>query len=227
MQNSDHLKPDLVSWSAVIGGFAQNGFDEEAIDLLSRIILETGYRPDEVTFLSTLCSCVHAGTVEMGRLLFGMMENSGMKPTLKHFTAMVDLLSRSGKLEEAYELIQRMPMVPDSILWGALLGGCVIHGNVEMGEIAARNLFELEPEESGNYVMLANLYAYSRRWSDLNRTRNFVKERGLHKSPGYSWIEDRDEVHTFLACDISHKRADEIYVALDTLALHMKTNLLL
>ncbi|CAN1197198.1 Pentatricopeptide repeat-containing protein At2g13600 [Linum perenne] len=220
------LEPNLVTHNAMLTAYAMHGYGEQGISLFQKI-LETGYRPDEVTFLSTLCSCVHAGTVEMGRLLFGMMENCGMKPTLKHFTAMVDLLSRSGKLEEAYEMIQRMPMVPDSILWGALLGGCVIHGNVEMGEIAARNLFELEPEESGNYVMLANLYAYSRRWSDLNRTRNVVKERGLHKSPGYSWIEDRDEVHTFLACDISHKRADEIYVALDTLALHMKTNLLL
>ncbi|CAN0922656.1 Pentatricopeptide repeat-containing protein At2g13600, partial [Linum grandiflorum] len=218
-------KPNLVSHNAMLTAYAMHGYGVQGISLFQKI-LETGYRPDEVTFLSALCSCVHAGSVEMGRILFVMMENSGMKPTLKHFTAMVDLLSRSGKFVEAYELIKRMPMEADSVLWGALLGGCVIHGNVEIGEIAARKLFELEPEESGNYVMLANLYAYSRRWSDLDRTRNVLKERGLHKTPGCSWIEDREEVHTFLACDISHKRADEIYFALDTLALHMRTRLL-
>ncbi|CAL1366443.1 unnamed protein product [Linum trigynum] len=217
--------PNLVSHNAMLTAYAMHGYGDQGIHLFQSI-LATRCTPDDVTFLSALCSCVHAGNIEMGRLLFDLMAQYDVKPTLKHFTAMVDLLSRSGKLAEAYEMIQGMPMMPDSVLWGALLGGCVVHGNVEMGEIAAGKLFEVEPDESGNYVMLANLYAYGKRWSDLDRTRNSMKERGLQKVPGCSWIEERDEIHWFLASDVSHKMKDEIYVALDSLALHMKIGML-
>jgi hypothetical protein len=118
-----------------------------------------------------------------------------------------------------------MPVECDSVLWGALLGGCVTHGNIELGEIAAERLIELEPNNSGNYVLLANLHAYARRWTDLARVRGMMKDRGMHKSPGCSWIEDKNEIHSFLACDRSHKRAEEIYATLDYLALHMKTGI--
>ncbi|KAI6672477.1 hypothetical protein NL676_000383 [Syzygium grande] len=115
-----------------------------------------------------------------------------------------------------------MPVEPDAVVWSALLGGCVICCNVDVGEIVAQKLIELEPDNAGNYTLLANLYAHAGRWSDLARMRRMMKDRGMHKRPGYSWIEDKDQVHVFLACDMSHDRTCEIYDALDTLSVHMK-----
>ncbi|CAK7324227.1 unnamed protein product [Dovyalis caffra] len=216
--------PNLVSHNAMLTAYAMHGHGEEGIALFQRM-LAIGFKPDHVTFLSVLSSCVHAGSVKTGREFFDLMGYYSVKPTLKHYTSLVDLLSRSGQLHEAYELIKKMPVEFDSVLWGALLGGCVTHGNIELGEIAAERLIELEPNNSGNYVLVANLYAHARRWSDLARIRGTMKDRGIHKSPGCSWIEDRNEIHSFLAHDRSHQRAEEIYATLDNIALHMKTGM--
>lgn len=214
--------PNLVSYNAMLTAYAMHERGEEGIAFF-RKMLEDGFRPDHVTFLSVLSSCVHAGSVEAGSEFFDLMSYFDVKPTLKHYTCIVDLLSRACRLKEAYEFTQKLPMEPDSVLWGALLGGCVIHGNVELGEIAAKRLIELEPNNTGNYVLLANLYAYTGRWHELARMRQLMKDRGMHKSPGCSWIEDRDDIHVFLASDKSHKRSNEIYATLDNLIMHMKT----
>ncbi|KAF2299326.1 hypothetical protein GH714_031554 [Hevea brasiliensis] len=168
--------PNLVSHNAMLTAYAMHGHGEEGIALFRRM-LATGFQPNEVTFLSVLSSCVHAGSVETGHEFFNLMGCYNVKPELKHYTSMVDLLSRLGQVHEAYEVIKKMPMPmePDSVLWGALLGGCVIHGNVELGQIAAERLIELEPNNTGNYVLLANLYAYARRWSDLARIRQMMR----------------------------------------------------
>ncbi|WCJ32472.1 Pentatricopeptide repeat (PPR) superfamily protein [Euphorbia peplus] len=215
--------PNLVCHNAMLTAYAMHGLGEDGIALFRRM-LASGFHPDHVTFLSVLSSCVHAGSLETGLEVFNLMECYGVKPELKHYTAMVDLLSRSGKLYEAYELIKKMPMTPDSILWSALLGGCVIHGCVELGQIAAERLIELEPENTGNYVLLANLYANAKQWSDLSGIRQIMKERGLQKSPGCSWIEDRGEIHAFVAGDRTHKRKNEIFATINSLIFHMKTD---
>lgn len=213
--------PNLVSHNAMLTAYALLGNGGEGIDFFHKI-LNDGNRPDHVTFLLALSSCVHAGSVEIGYECFDLMRFYNVKPTLKHYTCMVDLLSRAGQLNEAFEFIKKMPMEPDSVLWAALLGGCVIHGDVELGEVAAEKLVELEPSNTGNYVMLANLYAQAGHWNDLARTRQLIKDRGMHKSPGCSWIEDRDEIHVFLASDKSHKKVTEIHATLNNLMMHMK-----
>ncbi|KAJ8771346.1 hypothetical protein K2173_026523 [Erythroxylum novogranatense] len=214
--------PNLVSHNAMLTAYAMHGYGVEGIALFLRI-LDAGFTPDSVTFLSCLTSCAHAGSVGRGRELFNLMSFYNLKPTLKHYTALVDLLSRSGQLGQAYELVKNLPMEPDSVLWGTLLGGCVIHGHVGLGVIAGERLIELEPNSSGNFVLLANLYAYARRWSDLGRIRQMMKDEGLLKNPGCSWIEDKYEIHAFLSCDRSHRRVEEIYTTVDNLTLHMKT----
>lgn len=214
--------PNLVSQNALLTAYAMHGLGEEGI-VFFRKMLRVGYRPDEVTFLSVLSSCVHAGSVETGQEFFSLMEFYDVRPTMKHYTCMVDLLSRAGKLTDAYELMRRIPIQPDSVTWGALLGGCVIAGNIELGEIAAKKLIELEPENTGNYILLANLYAHKGRWRDLARMRQMIKDKRMHKSPGCSWIEDKDHMHVFLACDKTHERSEEIYETLKNLAIHMKT----
>ncbi|KAL3846142.1 hypothetical protein ACJIZ3_003545 [Penstemon smallii] len=110
----------------------------------------------------------------------------GVVPTLKHYTCMVDLLSRAGLLERAYKVVESMPFDPDTVIWGAMLGGCIIHGDLDLGEIAAHKLIALEPENSGNYVMLANLYASKGKWNELKRIRQQMKEEQLCKNPGCS-----------------------------------------
>lgn len=216
------LKPDLVSQNAMLTAYAMHGRGEDGIAHF-QTMLAKGFRPDDVSFLSVLSSCVHAGSIEMGCRFFDLMEFYNVKPSVKHYTCMVDLLSRAGQLHEAYDIIKKTPVTPDSVMWSALLGGCVIHGNVELGQIAAEMLIELEPNNTGNYVLLANLYAYAARWSDLVRTRQKMKKEGMQKSPGYSWIEDKDEIHAFLASDRSHERTGEIYNTLNSLTLNIKT----
>ncbi|XP_077243110.1 pentatricopeptide repeat-containing protein At3g16610-like [Tasmannia lanceolata] len=212
---------NLVSRNSMLVGFAMHGLKKEGISLFHQM-LGDGIRPDKVTFLSVLSLCAHAGSVDEGREYFDLMGNYDIKPTLKHYTCMVDLFSRHGQLSEAYELVEKMPAEPDAIMWSSLLSGCVIHGNVELGEIAANRLIELEGGNTGNYVLLANLYAFAGRWDDLARIRQIIKDSGMHRSPGCSWIEDRDQIHVFLASDRSHKQTDDIYTTLESLTLHMR-----
>lgn len=217
------LNPNLVSQNAMLTAYAMHGLGEEGIALFQKMLGE-GYKPDHVTFLSALSSCVHAGAIETGQELFDVMVNFNVDPTLKHYTCMVDLLGRAGKLDEAYRLIKRMPMEPDSVVWSSLLGSCVVSGNIELGEMAARRLIELEPENTGNHILLANLYACAGKWSGVAVTRREMKDRGMHKSPGCSWIEDRNEVHVFVASDKSHERTEEIYTVLESLTVQMREN---
>ncbi|KAH7864576.1 hypothetical protein Vadar_031172 [Vaccinium darrowii] len=184
-------QPNLISQNAMLTAYALCGHGEEGIDFFLRM-LQYGFKPDSITFLSVLSSCVHVGSVERGREFFNLMVDYNVRPTLKHCTCMVDLLSCAGQIHQAYEVIQEMPMDPDSVIWGALLGGCVMWGNVDVGEIAAERLIKLEPDNTGNYVMLTNLYASTGRWSDVSRTRQLIKERKMQNKPGCSWIEDRN-----------------------------------
>ncbi|XP_078153406.1 putative pentatricopeptide repeat-containing protein At3g01580 [Carex rostrata] len=211
---------NLVSCNTMLAGYATHGLGTEGIKFFNKL-LKDDLVPNEITFLSVLSSCVHSGDLEKGRFYFKMMQNYGIEPELKHYTCMVDLLSRAGQLNQAYELIKTMPMQPDPFVWTTLLNGCVTKCNVELGEIAASKLIELEEGEMANYVLLANLYASAEKWDDLARIRRLIKERGMHKSPGCSCIEIKDTVHMFLAGDKSHNEVHEIYALLDILHLHM------
>ncbi|KAG6474878.1 pentatricopeptide repeat-containing protein At5g39350-like [Zingiber officinale] len=180
---------DLVSWTAIIAGYGMHGHAITAIRLFDRMV-ESQVAPSEVTFTSLLYSCSHAGLVDEGLKLFNrMLHVHGVKQNTDHYACMIDLLGRAGRLQEAYDLIQGMPFQPNHAVWGALLGACVIHGNVELGELAAKHLFEIEPENTGNYVLLGNIYAAAGRWEDVESVRGLMTGRGLKKAPGSSLIE--------------------------------------
>ncbi|RWW06681.1 hypothetical protein GW17_00029975 [Ensete ventricosum] len=178
---------DLVSWSAIIAGYGMHGHAKTAIGLFHRM-LDSGVAPSEVTFTSMIYSCSHAGLVDEGLQLFDKLSKNahGVKPNADHYACVVDLLGRAGRLREAYQLIAGMPFEPNHAVWGALLGACVIHENLELGELAAKRLFEIEPDNTGNYVLLGNIYAAVGRWEEVERVRSMMVRRGLRKAPGCS-----------------------------------------
>lgn len=158
-----------------------------------------------------------------GQHFFESMERDfSIAPKLEHYGCMVDLLGRAGELREAHDLILRMPMEPDSVVWGTLLGACSFHGHVELAEKAAGALFELEPSNPGNYVILSNIYATAGRWDGVARLRKLMKGGKITKAAGYSFIEEGGHIHKFIVEDRSHSRSDEIYALLDEVSMKMK-----
>ncbi|KAL5582204.1 hypothetical protein UlMin_014646 [Ulmus minor] len=183
---------DVITWSAIIAGYGKHGQGERAVSLFNEMV-QSGVRPNEVTFTSILHACSHAGLVDEGLHLFrSMLETKLVSPQTDHYTCIVDLLGRAGRLKEAYDLIKGMTFKPNHAIWGALLGACVIHENVELGEIAAGRLFELEPENTGNYVLMAKIYAAVGRWKDAENVRLMMGKMGARKSPAHSLIEVRN-----------------------------------
>ncbi|KAK9149180.1 hypothetical protein Scep_007937 [Stephania cephalantha] len=183
---------DVISYSALITALADHGMANEALELFSRMQSE-GIEPNQVTFVGVLNACSHAGLVNEGCKYFKLMTKTyGITPLTEHFACMVDLMSRAGRTCEAYQLLlDNVGGANDAGAWGALLGACRVHGHVELGEIAAARLFEIEPDNTGNYVLLANLYASRGRWDDAARVRKKMDEKGAVKSPGCSWISKK------------------------------------
>ncbi|CAH9141323.1 unnamed protein product [Cuscuta epithymum] len=208
---------NLCSWNTMIMGLAIHGKGTEAIGLFNKMLGER-ISPDDVTFVGAIMACTHGGgMVARGWELFMSMEKKySIAPKLEHYGCMVDLLGRAGNLEEAYDLIRNMPMRPDSVVWGTLLGGCSFHCNVELAEKAAHILSELEPWNPGNYVILSNIYARAGRWDGVMRLRKEMKGSQIRKGAGYSFIiEGGGQMHKFIVEDKSHPRTNEIYALLN------------
>ncbi|KAL0450489.1 UNVERIFIED_CONTAM: Pentatricopeptide repeat-containing protein [Sesamum latifolium] len=183
---------DIVSWSVIIAGYGKHGHGKVALSLFNQMV-QSGVKPNEVTFTSALHACGHAGLVDDGLNLFNFMQkNHPENLRTDHYTCIVDLLGRADRLEEAYHLINIMPFEPSHAVWGALLGACAIHENVELGEVAAKWLFKLEPENTGNYILLGNIYSAVGRFDDAEKVRQMMDDIGLVKAPANSMIEVRN-----------------------------------
>jgi pentatricopeptide repeat protein len=183
------LKNDVISWNAMIGGYASHGFSEQALELF-KLMKRLKVRPTYITFISVLNVCAHAGLVEEGRKQFkSMCSEYGIEPQVEHFAALVDVVCRHGQLEEAMGLINRMPCEPDTAVWGALLGACRVHHNVELAQVAAEALMRLEPESSAPYVLLYNLYVDMGQWDSAAKLRTMMEKNKIIKQPGYSWVD--------------------------------------
>ncbi|XP_009801512.1 pentatricopeptide repeat-containing protein At2g22410, mitochondrial-like [Nicotiana tabacum] len=212
---------DLVSWNSVIVGCASHGLAEKALNLFEQMKC-TGFKPDSITFVGVLSACAHGGLVNQGWEYFRSMELNGLLAEVIHYACMVDLLSRSGHLKEAYNLIKQMPMEPDKAVWGALLNGCRMHGNVELAKVAAEKLIELDPQDSGIYVLLASLCADERKWADVRMVRTLMRAKGVKKNPGYSLMEVDGNFYEFVVADDSHPQSRAIYRMLDEIMLLSK-----
>lgn len=209
-----------LTYTAIIGGLALHGKALDAISYFSEMI-GVGLMPDEITFLGILSACCHGGLVDEGRKYFAQMSSIfRLSPKLKHYSCMVDLLGRSGLLEEAEQLIRSMPMAADVVVWGALFFACRLHGNVSIGERAAMKLLELDPQDSGIYVLLANMYRDSNMWEEAGKVRKMMEERGVEKTPGCSSIEVNGLLYEFIVRDKSHPELEQIYDCLVQLTRH-------
>lgn len=209
------LEKNLFCWNSIIEGLAVHGYAEEALAMFSQMEREK-IMPNRVTFISVLSACTHGGLVEEGcRRFQSMTLNYSINPEIEHYGCIVDLLGRAGLLKDALELVRGMTIEPNSIIWGAMLGGSKLHGNLEIAQIAVDKLMVLEPDNSGYYVLLINMYAEANLWSEVAKIRAIMKERGVQKrSPGSSWIEMEGKVHEFVASDKSHPISSEIYLLL-------------
>ncbi|KAH7576799.1 hypothetical protein JRO89_XS01G0151900 [Xanthoceras sorbifolium] len=212
----------LVSWSAMVSGYGIHGKGREAISLFHEM-LASDIIPDEGVFTLVLSACSHAGLVTEGKELFDRMaKDYNMKPGLAHYSCLVDLLGRAGKLDEAYKLIRSMEINPTSDIWAALLSACRLHQNVELAEISAQKSFDMNPKAVGSYICLSNIYAAEKRWDDVERVRAMVRRRGFKKPPGCSFTELGNLVHRFLVGDRTHEQADDIYAKLEDLKQQLK-----
>ncbi|XP_062007439.1 pentatricopeptide repeat-containing protein At3g12770-like [Rosa rugosa] len=216
------VSKDIVSFNAMIMGLAVNSEGEEALRLFSKI-QDFGLQPNAGTFLGALCACNHSGFSEEGRQIFkDMTSGFSIAPKLEHYACYIDLLARVGLVEEALEVVTSMPFEPNSIVWGALLGGCLLHSRLDYAEYVSRKLVQSDPNNTGGYVMLANAFASDHRWGDVSSLRRFMREKGVTKQPGCSWISINGVVHEFLVGCSSHSQSESISSILNGLVKQMK-----
>lgn len=213
---------DPISWNAMIAALGHHGHGREAIELFDRMIGE-GIFPDRIAFLTVLSACNHAGLVDEGfRYFESMKRDFGISPGEDHYARLIDLLGRAGRIGEARDVIKSMPFEPGPSIWEAVLSGCRIHGDMDFGIYAAEQLFNMIPQHDGTYVLLSNIYAAIGRWEDVARVRKLMKDRGVKKEPGCSWIEVANKVHVFLVNDARHPEVQEVYKFLEILGVKMR-----
>ncbi|XP_031260446.1 pentatricopeptide repeat-containing protein At1g05750, chloroplastic-like [Pistacia vera] len=215
-------KRTLVSWNSIIVGLAVNGFAEETLEHFN-LMQEEGFKPDAVSFTGALTACSHAGLIDNGLQYFDIMQKAyRISPGIEHYGCLVDLYSRAGRLEDALNVIENMPMKPNEVVFGSLLAACRSRGDVMLAERLMKYLVDLDPGVDSNYVLLANMYAAIGRWDGASKIRRTMKGLGIQKKPGISSIEIGSSIHEFVAGDKSHKETEHIYAMLDLLSFDLR-----
>nr|KJB80983.1 hypothetical protein B456_013G124000 [Gossypium raimondii] len=219
------IDPNMLS--AVLGvfiedtslslAFARHGDGCRALQLYEEMRSD-GIAPTDITFLSLLHACSHVGLVEKGmELLKSMTDVYGIIPRAEHYACVVDMLGRAGLLNEAKTFIEGLPVKADMLVWQALLGACSIRGDSEIGKYAANQLILETPESPVPYVSMANIYSSRGKWKERARTIKRMKEIGVSKEIGISWIEIEKKVHSFVVQDRMHPQAELMYGILEEL----------
>ncbi|KAG6744711.1 hypothetical protein POTOM_051349 [Populus tomentosa] len=213
---------DLVLWNGMIAAYAHHGCGMEAIELFEDM-QGLGFKPNDVSYVELLSACSHAGLVDKGLNYFDeLRRDNSIQLREDHHACLVDLCGRAGRLKEAYDFIKQLGTKASSSIWGGLLAGCNAHGDLEIGQLAAKELEKEDPENAGTYLLLSNIYASGRKWREASRVRLKMKEKGLKKQPGCSWIEVGNRVHVFLARDKSHYQSNLIYSLVHDIHAEMK-----
>jgi len=211
----------LVSWNSIIVGFAINGLADEALSFF-RSMKKEGLEPNGVSYTGALTACSHAGLIDEGLKIFADMKRDRRNsPRIEHYGCLVDLYGRAGRLEEAWDVIQKMPMKPNEVVFGSLLAACRTQGDVELAEKVMKYLVELYPGRDSNYVLFSNIYAAVGKWDGASKVRREMKERGLQKNLAFSSIEIDSGIHEFVSGDRYHEENDYIYSALELLSFEL------
>ncbi|KAI3814772.1 hypothetical protein L1987_14416 [Smallanthus sonchifolius] len=215
----------VVSWTSMISGCALNGEFEESLTHFFHM-LELGIKPNHITFLAVLQACNHGGFIKKGWEIYDLMTKVyKIHPGLDHYSSMADLLARGGKINEALDFIKNMPLEPDVGIWSLLLSACKVHHNVEIGELAAHCLFEMDPQAAAPYVEMANIYASIGCWDGVMDVRRLMKMNQVKKFPGESIVQVSGKSFKFTVEDRCHPKGASIYEVLDGLALQLKDEL--
>ncbi|KAK6802476.1 hypothetical protein RDI58_000256 [Solanum bulbocastanum] len=215
------IQRDIVCWNSMISTYAQHGEAKDALNMFEKMIND-GLKPNNVTFVGVLSACSHVGLVKEGLCHFYSMAGYGIEPETEHYVCIVSLLGRAGKLVEATEFIDTMPIPPAAIVWRSLLSACREAGHIDLGKYAASMAISIDPKDSGSYILLSNIYASKGMWSNVKKLREKMDSNGVVKEKGCSWIEINNEVHLFIARDRSHHLTDLIYSYLELLIRNIK-----
>ncbi|XP_042495086.1 pentatricopeptide repeat-containing protein At2g29760, chloroplastic-like [Macadamia integrifolia] len=203
-------KRDVMAWTSMIVGLAMHGHSKDALDLFS-LMLDSGQKPDGITFLGVLSACSHAGLVDQGVYYFETMRNKYcIAPKIEHYGCMIDLFGRAGRLKEAHAFILSMEIQPNAIVWRALLSACRLHSNVNLAETAIENLFKLRSDHCGDYVLLSNIYASKGKWNLVENIRRKMEEGGIRKIPGLSLIEANSQPRVEKWLELSNHQLDQL-----------------
>ncbi|KAE9597994.1 hypothetical protein Lal_00029483 [Lupinus albus] len=215
-------KENAILWNSIIFGYAQHGQGNFALELF-HLMRERKVKPDHITFVAVLTACSHNGLLEEGCNFIESMEfDFGITPRMEHYACAIDLYGRAGHLDEAKALVEGMPFEPDAMVLKTLLGACRMCGDIELASHVAKSLLEVEPEEHCTYVILSDMYGRLKMWNEKASVTRLMRERGVKKVPGCSWIEVKNKVHAFNAEDHSHPQCDEIYIVLEQLKVGIK-----
>uniref|UniRef100_A0A7N0VIP0 Chlororespiratory reduction 21 n=1 Tax=Kalanchoe fedtschenkoi TaxID=63787 RepID=A0A7N0VIP0_KALFE len=226
---------DVSAWTAAIGSAAMVGDGEHAVQLFNEMV-EQNISLDAVVFVKVLTACSHGGLVKQGIDIFQSMEDvHKISPQIEHYGCVVDLLGRAGLLEDAVDLIRNMPIEPNEIVWGSFLAACRIHKNLELAIHADEQMTKRNWHRIGTQVLLSNIYASAGKWTDVAEVRLRLKEKGLQKIPGLSWIEVDGELHEFVSGDEFNQSMMNVELKLDEInsrltatgCLHDLSNVLL
>lgn len=213
---------NVVAWNAMLSGLAMHGRGRVAVDMFPRMVEEV--RPDDLTFIAVLSACSHSGLIDQGSYYFDRLESVyGITPMIDHYACMVDLLGRAGRLEEAETLINQMPIPPNEVVLGSLLGSCNSHGKLQLAERVLQKLVEMNPCNTEYHILLSNMYALTGKRDKANALRKVLKTKGIRKVPGMSSIHVDGHVHQFSAGDKSHPKTQEIYVMLGDMVQRLRS----
>ncbi|VVB08256.1 unnamed protein product [Arabis nemorensis] len=189
-------RKNLIVWNTMISGYARNGDSTEAIMLFNQLKQERFLKPDRCTFLNLLAVCSHCEVpMELTLGYFEMMINEyGIKPSVEHCCSLIKAMTQSGNVWQAKNVIQEFGFGYNGVAWKALLSACSARKDLKAAKTIAAKIVELgeADEDEYIYIVMSNLYAYHERWREVGQIRKIMRERGVKKEVGSSWIQEQN-----------------------------------
>ncbi|KAM0002270.1 putative tetratricopeptide-like helical domain superfamily [Helianthus debilis subsp. tardiflorus] len=182
---------NLVTWNAMISGFAHNENSTKVIELFEQLKHTKDLQPDGITFLNVLSACWHNKTpLEVATRYFeSMIHDYQIDPTVEHCSCMIRLMGHEGEVWRAEGMIKRLGFESCGGVWRALLAACGVCGDLKVAETAAQKMVDLESDGEFVYVMMSNIYARFGKWEDAGAMRKMMRDKNVSKEAGYSRIE--------------------------------------